>query len=72
MKVLLLMVEMNDNPLVGAFVFKCLSCRGTYEKLQGFDSKHSNRYVRNCSVLKILLKERKNEKIINIVKKYLV
>ena len=31
--------EMNDNPLVSAIrFFKCLSCRGTYEKLQGFDS----------------------------------
>ena len=64
--------EMNDNPLVSAIRFSnAFLVEELMKNYRNLIATYSNEYVRNCSVLDIA-ERTKNEKIINIVKKYLV
>lgn len=64
--------EMNDNPLVSAIRFSnAFLVEELMKNYRDLIVAYSNEYVRNCSVLDIA-ERTKNEKIINIVKKYLV
>ena len=63
---------MNDNPLVSAIRFSnAFLVEELMKNYRNLIVTYSNEYVRNCSVLDIA-ERTKNEKIINIVKKYLV
>lgn len=64
--------EMKDNPLVSAIRFSnAFLVEELMKNYRNLIVTYSNEYVRNCSVLDIA-ERTKNEKIINIVKKYLV
>ena len=64
--------EMKDNPLVSAIRFSnAFLVEELMKNHRNLIVTYSNEYVRNCSVLNIA-ERMKNEKIINIVKKYLV
>ena len=64
--------EMKDNPLVSAIRFSnAFLVEELMKNYRDLIVAYSNEYVRNCSVLDIA-ERTKNEKIINIVKKYLV
>lgn len=64
--------EMNDNPLVSAIRFSnAFLVEELMKNYRDLIVAYSNEYVRNCSVLDIA-ERTKNEKIINIVKMYLV
>ena len=64
--------EMNDNPLVSAIRFSnAFLVEELMKNYRDLIVAYSNEYVRNCSILDIA-ERTKNEKIINIVKKYLV
>ena len=63
---------MKDNPLVSAIRFSnAFLVEELMKNYRNLIVTYSNEYVRNCSVLDIA-ERTKNEKIINIVKKYLV
>lgn len=64
--------EMKDNPLVSAIRFSnAFLVEELMKNCRNLIVTYSNEYVRNCSILDIA-ERTKNEKIINIVKKYLV
>ena len=63
--------EMKDNPLVSAIRFSnAFLVEELMKNCRNLIVTYSNEYVRNCSILDIA-ERTKNEKIINIVKKYL-